>query len=144
MSTTSNVSPNMFYPPVNRAMRVLDRSFFKKKVTLSAARIFDNKHISKFRSELGHDILKLDRLQSVQSIKGPKGEEHKALLLNPQIKVDGRSLSSGTELYIRRRLIVFQDASTWSSKLSELVKSSQIALTPYNLELEYNYWNYCK
>ncbi len=81
----------MFRPPVNRAMRVLDRSFFQKKVPLSAARVLDKKEIAKLRSELGHDVLRLDRFQCVQSIWGSKGEEHKALLLNPQIKPDGRS-----------------------------------------------------
>ena len=80
----------MFRPPINRAMRVLDRSFFQKKVPLSAARVFDNKKIAKLRSELGHDVLRLDRFQCVQSVRGSKGEEHKALLLHPQIKPDGR------------------------------------------------------
>ena len=90
MSTASSFSVDMFRPPVNRAMRVLDRSFFQKKVPLSAAKVFDKRKITKLRSELGHDVLRLDRLQSVQSIRGSQGEEHKALLLNPQIKPDGR------------------------------------------------------
>ena len=91
MSTTSSISIDMFRPPVNRAMRVLDRSSFQKKVPLSAARVFDKTKIAKLRSELGHDVLRLERFQCVQSIRGSKGEEHKALLLNPQIKPDGRS-----------------------------------------------------
>ena len=91
MSTASSSSVDMFRPPVNRAMRVLDRSFFKKKVPLSSAKVFDKRKITKLRSELGYDVLRLDRLQSVQSIRGSEGEEHKALLLNPQIKPDGRS-----------------------------------------------------
>ena len=36
------------------------------------------------------------------------------------------------------------DSSTWSPKISELVKSSQIDLTPYNLKIDYDYWNYRK
>ena len=79
----------MFRPPINRAMRALDRSFFKKSIPISAARIFDNKQISKYRSELGHDLLKLDRMQSVQSVRDAEGQEAKALLLRPEVKPDG-------------------------------------------------------
>ena len=90
MSTASSIPIDMFRPPINRAMRVLDRSLFQKKVPLSAARVFDKTKIAKLRSELAHDVLRLDRFQCVQSVRGSKGEEHKALLLNPQIKPDGR------------------------------------------------------
>lgn len=89
MSTASSIPVDMFRPPVNRAMRVLDRASFQKKIPLSAARVFDKTKIARLRSELGHDVLRLDRFQCVQSIKGSKGEEHKALLLNPQIRPDG-------------------------------------------------------
>ncbi len=34
------------------------------------------------------------------------------------------------------------DTSTWSPKLSELVKSSQVVVMPYDLEIDYEYWNY--
>ena len=34
------------------------------------------------------------------------------------------------------------DAATWGPKLAELVKASQVSLSPYNLELDYDYWNY--
>ena len=79
----------MFRPPVNRAMRVLDRSFFQKSVPISAARIRDNKQITKCRAELGHDTLKLDRLQTVRCVRDPEGQETKALLLRPEVKPDG-------------------------------------------------------
>ena len=35
------------------------------------------------------------------------------------------------------------DDSTWSTKLQELVDSQQVALAPYDLEMNYNHWNYC-
>ena len=79
----------MFRPPINRTMRLLDRSFFKKTIPLSAARIRDNKHISKFRTELGRDLLKLDRMPAVRSVRDPQGQEAKALLLRPEVKADG-------------------------------------------------------
>lgn len=59
----------MFRPPINRAMRVLDRSFFQKKVPISAARVLDSKIISKCRSELlrSKDTLFVERLSNIQS-----------------------------------------------------------------------------
>ena len=90
MSTASSISIDMFRPPVNRAMRVLDRSSFQKRVPLSAAKVYDKTKIAKLRSELGPDVLRLERFQCVQPIRGTKGEEHKALLLDPRIKPDGR------------------------------------------------------
>lgn len=113
---------DMFRPPINRAMRALDRSFFEKSIPISAARISDNKQISKYRTELGHDLLRLDRVSAVRSVRDSDGQEGKALLLKPEVMPD--------------------DASTWSPKLSELVKASQVSLLPYNLELDYDYWNY--
>lgn len=89
MEIAPNIPGDMIRPPVNRAMRVLDRSFFKKNVLLSAARVNDRKQISKIRGDLGHDVLRVGRMQSVQSIRSPQGEESKAVLLHPRIKTDG-------------------------------------------------------
>src|SRR5690348_4701061 len=44
--------PEAFRPPVNRTMRVLDRSFFQKTVSLSAATVFDQKNLSSTRGTL--------------------------------------------------------------------------------------------
>ena len=100
MSTVSSIPIDMFRAPVNHAMRVLDRSRFQKKVPLSAAKVYDKTKIAKLRSELGHDVLKLERFQCVQPIRGTKGEEHKALLLDPRIKPNGRSEThSAGDLY---------------------------------------------
>ena len=83
----------MFRPPINRAMRALDPSFFHKSIPLSAARIYDKKKISKYRTELGHDLLKLDRMSVVRSVRDSEGQEAKALLLRPGVKPDGNTAS---------------------------------------------------
>lgn len=70
-------------------MRALDRAFFKKTIPLSAAKVRDNKQISKYRSELGHDLLKLDRMPAIRSVKDSEGREAKALLLKPDVNADG-------------------------------------------------------
>ena len=143
MDPESSPTADMIQPPVNRAMRMLDRAFFKKTVPLSAAKIMDRKQIARIRSELGHDVLRINRMQSIQSIRGPQGEDSKVLLLKPCIKIEGIAI---TMMFFEKvsRLNCYPDTSTWSPKISELVRSSQIDLTPYTLEVDYSYWNYRK
>ena len=84
---------SMFRPPVNRAMRVLDRSFFQKKIPLAAAYVHDTKQISKCRSDLSKDLLRLERCTVVRSDPEDAGSMRgrKALLLRPDIRPDGNS-----------------------------------------------------
>lgn len=80
-------------PPINRAMRTLDRSFFKQIFPISAARLSNNQDISSCRSILSKskDMLTLERFPSVQPdpdiILAQQGR--KCLLLRPDIKPDG-------------------------------------------------------
>ncbi|OJI85621.1 hypothetical protein ASPTUDRAFT_55238 [Aspergillus tubingensis CBS 134.48] len=115
--------PAMFRPPVNRAMRVLDRSFFKKTVPISAAAIFKTSDISNVRKELtkSRDMLVLPRLGSIREIK-INDLVHKCLLLKEDIKHD--------------------DTATWSPTISELVKKGMVGVRPYDLTLDYDYWTY--
>ncbi|KAL6720775.1 tRNA(m(1)G37)methyltransferase [Lecanora helva] len=113
---------DMFRPPVNRTMRKLDRPFFKKTIPTSAARVIEKREIARCRKVLGHDLLKLDRMQAIKTVPGPQGEETKALLLRPEIKPE--------------------DQATWSSRLVELVRSSQVEVIPYDLAIDYDYWTY--
>ncbi|KAI9766564.1 MAG: tRNA(m(1)G37)methyltransferase [Candelina submexicana] len=119
-------SPNMFRPPINRTMRVLDRSFFRKTLPLSAARVNGNKMISKCRAELerSKDLLRMARIGSVQPDPDTDMASwgRKCLLLKPEVR--------------------YEDSSTWSPKLLELVRSNEIALVPFSLDLDYNFWTY--
>lgn len=81
---------DMLRPPINRAMRILDRAFFKTSIPTSAARIFDPRHIKSCRDDLHHDILKLDRKQAVVSVQDSQGADAKALLLKPGIRSEGK------------------------------------------------------
>ncbi|MCJ1388103.1 tRNA(m(1)G37)methyltransferase [Xylographa bjoerkii] len=116
---------DMFRPPVNHAMRVLDRAFFRKSVPLAAARVFEDDQISRCRNYLGQDILHIDRIGSIRSIPEDKTggmRGRKALLLNPNIRPE--------------------DPSTWSSKLLELIEAEKVHVAPYQLELSYDTWTY--
>ena len=74
-------------------MRVLDRTFFQKKVPLAAARVLDNKKISRCRKDLekSRDLLRLERIAIVrpdpEDERGPNGR--KCLLLKPEVKRNG-------------------------------------------------------
>ena len=78
----------MIGPPVNRLMKVLDRSFFQKNLRLCAAHVFDPKDISKTRAELESDMLHMARVRNVVSVAG-HDHRTKALILRPGIKNEG-------------------------------------------------------
>ena len=119
------IVPDMFRPPLNHAMRVLDRSFFRKSVPLAAASVLENDQISRCRSELGHNILQVDHIRSIRPDPGDddgKRPGRKALLLEPSIRPE--------------------DSSTWSTKLKELIQKQMVVVTPYELTLTYDMWTY--
>ena len=83
--------PEMFRPPVNRAMRTLDRSFFRKTIPISAASILKASDISQVRSVLhkSRDMLVLPRLSAIRDVSDEDGVTRKALLLREDLKHDG-------------------------------------------------------
>lgn len=90
-------SANMFRPPVNRTMRVLDRSFFKSKYDLAAACVLEKTKIQQFQKLLRNDILRLDRYLTVRPAPPSAYEvfnnirDLKCFLLKPSIRLDGIS-----------------------------------------------------
>lgn len=86
---------DMFAAPVNRAMKVLDRSFFRKTIPTSAARIFNPKDISRCRKELtaGHDTLPTNRVDPIRPDPDTEFAQKgtKCLLLRPEVVHSGRS-----------------------------------------------------
>jgi tRNA (guanine37-N1)-methyltransferase len=83
--------PEIFRPPINRSMQILDRSFFHKVIPLSAASISDPKEISNVRKELDRsgDILRLNPIKSLRDDELSPGA--KCLLLRPGIYADRKS-----------------------------------------------------
>ncbi|KGO44047.1 tRNA transferase Trm5/Tyw2 [Penicillium expansum] len=123
---TPNETSAMFRPPVNRAMRTLDRSFFRRSVPLSVARVFKTSDISNVRKDLikSRDILLLPRISPIREVKDQDGKVWKAMLLREDLKVD--------------------DKETWSPTINELINKGTVALGPYELLLEYDYWSYAE
>lgn len=87
--------PDMFAPPVNRAMKVLDRSFFQKTIPTSAARIFNPKDISRCRKELtaSKDTLPNNRVDPIRVDADPEWarKSSKCLVLRPEVVHNGES-----------------------------------------------------
>ena len=121
MSVKSDDPENMFAPPVNRAMHILDRSFFSKTIPLAAALILDRSQIHPTRQQLRHEALDLVRIYSI--VQDPHSQ-HKALLLRPHVQA--------------------KDKTTWSEILNDLVQQEKISVIPYDLKLSYANWSYCK
>jgi tRNA (guanine37-N1)-methyltransferase len=76
-------------PPVNRAMRTLDRSFFRRVVPMSAARILNNKDIEACRGQLvqSKDALKLKTAATLRPVPGPSSL--KCVLLRTNVNREG-------------------------------------------------------
>jgi tRNA (guanine37-N1)-methyltransferase len=70
-------------------MRVLDRSFFKKTIPLTAARIFDDRNIARVQKECKNDTLRLKLPMAPRLREDPDMGGRKLLLLKPEVKHDG-------------------------------------------------------
>jgi hypothetical protein len=85
----SSELPEVFRPPVNRAMRELDRGFFQKTVPIAAATVFEDRNLSAVRSK----IQNAGNLLGVFSIKAVVPDEtvpgRKCVLLRPGISATG-------------------------------------------------------
>ncbi|EOA89056.1 tRNA(m(1)G37)methyltransferase [Exserohilum turcicum] len=117
---------DMFAPPVNRAMKVLDRGFFQKTIPTSAARIFNPKDISRCRKELtaSRDTLPNNRVDPVRP--------------DP----DAQRAQTGVKCLLLRPEVVHSDPATWSPKLRDLEQDGTLGVIPYQLHLDYDYFTY--
>ncbi|KAI4684839.1 tRNA(m(1)G37)methyltransferase [Alternaria novae-zelandiae] len=125
MSDTE-ATTDMFAPPVNRAMKVLDRSFFQKTIPTSAARIFNPKDISRCRKELtaSKDTLPSNRIDPIR------------------VDPDSEQASRGSKCLLLRPEVVHSDRTTWSPKLRDLEQDGTLGVIPYQLQLNYDYFTY--
>ncbi|KAK3703996.1 tRNA(m(1)G37)methyltransferase [Vermiconidia calcicola] len=150
----TELDSNMFRPPIARGMQTLDRSFFQNIVRLKAARVFDNKNISKIRSQLerSKDALQQDRLANVYPDPDPDRAKvgKKCILLRPEVRQDSLSLATTNEStngeipHHQTNGDSGHKATPWphSSILTEFVIQDLISIIPYNLNLDYTYWPY--
>lgn len=139
------MASEMFRPPVNRSMRVLDRSFFQKRIPLSALRILDPRTITKIRTELdkSKDILYINRLQNIVADRSEGANGHRCVLLRPQMNDQGKHISRHLSQGQLPTHFIGQEWP-WSPKVEELQRSELAKLVPFELFLDYKYWSYAE
>ncbi|ODQ65231.1 hypothetical protein NADFUDRAFT_25650 [Nadsonia fulvescens var. elongata DSM 6958] len=116
----ANQSP--ISPPVNREMRALDRSFFKKQITVIAAVFQDPTFLSKFTRHAKNDYLQLSGVNHIINLPLENGETTKAVLL-------------------RHDIDNLNDVPSKVSKKSlEILQEAKALLTTHTLSLDYNHW----
>ena len=107
-------------PPINRDMKVLDRSFFKARVQTSALTVFNPRDIQNVKSKLAasRDLLVATTMKPVRDDETTPGA--KCIVLLPHIKAN--------------------DTSTWSKNWSDLIENGSAKVRPFELVLTYDDW----
>ncbi|KAK4154635.1 putative undecaprenyl pyrophosphate protein [Chaetomidium leptoderma] len=118
---------SIFRPPIVRSgTAALNRALFSKKIKLAAAAVQDNKLISQYRKTLqsGREILRVDRISPIRSHpdKALAEQGRKCLLLAPSVTAEA--------------------SDTWGPVLKEGVQKQELTVVPYELQLDYDYWNH--
>ncbi|KAK6203627.1 Met-10+ like-protein-domain-containing protein [Scheffersomyces amazonensis] len=105
-----------FGPPINRSMKELDRSFFKKDIQLIVAYFPNPVNLSTFVKVCKNDVLYLPSIKHIVPI-----ESSKAVLLKENYTLDNYQ-------------------SLISDVTKEKIKEYGIEIRPYTLKLGYEYW----
>ena len=107
-----------FSPPINRSMKILDRSFFNKEVDLLAVRFPNPRFIGSFVKICKADILNVQNLKHVVSL----GNGEKGVLLNDNV----------TDINTYKQLL--------EKNTLEKIKDFGASVVPYTMKLDYNFW----
>ncbi|GAB1311121.1 tRNA(m(1)G37)methyltransferase [Madurella fahalii] len=121
------VDMSMFRPPIIRTgTAALNRTLFTKKVDLAAAAVHDARLIAQYRKTLhsSKEILQVDRISPIRPHPDQTlaNQGRKCLLLNPTVKAG--------------------ESDTWGPVLKDGVQKQELTVIPYELQLDYDYWNY--
>lgn len=86
------MADEMFRPPINRAMRALDKSFFRKDVVTSALKVQDKRRMADVLRSLrkSNDLLTHRDFPNVRDEADSAGRGAKCVLLNPTVNAGGR------------------------------------------------------
>ncbi|CAI5759530.1 unnamed protein product [Candida verbasci] len=102
-----------YSPPINRSMKDLDTSFFKKEIPLLLAFFPQPKFIGLFQKSCKSDILNIDNIKPIINLRNSK-----AILLNDSTK----------------------SINDLSIETQNLINQFNIKLEPYLLKLDYSFW----
>lgn len=129
----STLQAGKYDPPINRSMKVLDRSFFVKKISLCAIKFPNPRHISEFAKQYKNFILRVPRIPHVIKLDSsqPMGEKPLAcdngIITKCVLLTD--TVTSPAEV-----------STKLSSEALEFLKETQAEIIPYEYVLNYDYW----
>ncbi|KAI5290224.1 tRNA(m(1)G37)methyltransferase [Ascosphaera acerosa] len=136
----------MFRPPVNRLMRTLDRSFFRKTVPMAAATVFDKRQIAPVKKALmkTDELCTAPRIIPVRPAPASGRTPEEGVIWDLRREKMGGELrtDSDAKCLLLDEKVKANDKATWSPILQELVDKSTVQVQPYNLLLDYDYWTY--
>jgi len=138
-------SPDMLSlrAPLAKGLTTLDRSLFTKTLSLAAASVVDKRHIAKYRKQLqsSNDLFSLPRISPIRDDPSEPARGQKCLILRPGIKAQGLC---PFDFYILRKTHPFVEPDTWGNVVREGVEAKELRLNPYELQISYPSWTYCK
>lgn len=106
-----------FAPPVNRQMKELDRSFFRRDIPLVLAKLQDPSYFTILAKTSRPDLLQMQGISRIVKVDGQKG-----VLLKPDVaRVDE----------VQHKV---------SPSTLETLKKAGAAFQPYTLTLDYDHW----
>ncbi|KAG7665992.1 TRM5 [[Candida] subhashii] len=108
-----STSDPIFAPPINRSMKELDRSFFRKQVPFLAAYFPQPKYLTPFMKSCKSDLLQISHVKHIIPM-----DNSKAVLLHPQI-------TSPEDI---------------SPETKQKIQEFGIEIRPYTMDLDYSFW----
>lgn len=121
-------------PPINRNMKVLDRSFFIKRIPLCVIKFPNPKNISEFAKKYKAYILRVPRIPHVIKLdSAPQISGNKTLACDNGVVTKGVLLTD---------TITSPDEvpEKLSSEALDFLKETQAEVLPYEYVLDYDYW----
>jgi tRNA (guanine37-N1)-methyltransferase len=130
---------SFFRPPAmqrlaaSAASKTLDRAAFSRRVPIARALVQDPRNIGPYRQKLARtrEVLELPKISPIQSDEGggagPKGN----------------SSGGGAKWLVLVPTVDPARPETWSAALREGVEAGDLAVGPWELALDYDFWSYC-
>ncbi|KAF8426316.1 Met-10+ like-protein-domain-containing protein [Tirmania nivea] len=143
-----DMASRLFSPPVQRTMRILDRSFFRKTVPISGAIVHTPSKMEAIRKACEGNML--DRVKFKGTIlvkleKSPGGRleyVHVRKEMKAEMEQDPERMHEVRKLIPLHPRIRPNDHSTVPLALLAFVESKDVDLVLYKLKMEYEDWDY--
>jgi tRNA (guanine37-N1)-methyltransferase len=117
---------NAIRPPILRSSLTLDRSLFERVLNVAAARVKEGRDIAKYRKAL---------IQENEALR-----QHRLDLLRPD--PDQKLAAEGRKCILLKPDVLFNSPDTWGKVLKEAVAKNELSVIPYELHLDYDFWDY--